>query len=596
MAFSDQIKGYTGPNPFSDSQARNFSDDKITKEFLPISLFWSLFNDQHEILLGSRGCGKTFLLKMMRYSMLKRVDDPHARELIEKKEFVALYIPMHLEFVAPLNRINTQRNQMILFQTLFNCLLANSIMTELNAMLKEIDDAIAEAKKRIAIARKLDEIWFNLEQSEVCDFEEIKEKIDKVYYSIDWNQFDESTIPVVFRRQVCATLLAVKSSIEYILGFEVEPTWIICIDEAEFLNETCQKCINNVFRSDSNRIAIKMATLPFYHKTLETLEDGINVSDGNDFSYKIVDMNYASNDFVKLTDKLCTHRLNSRFGKENSCEGLGDFVGNVGNDDQIDYYRKIVGSEQSAYEVIEKSIIESFAEKRKKNAPNYANLRKSVYDKYAPVFFLREIYKLANTGNNRPGWFAGEKMIRKVSQGNPRMYIQIMCSLFDKARETKLTPRAQHDVLYKFSCDVCEATKALQGKGPQAYKNINAVAEKMHDKIHKGDLVTGGLNFVIPKGEDVEWLKVAIAYSRVVADEETKRSGITNSSKLMLANVYAVKYWLPMRTDIPITMPKLMEEDDNSYEVKMTKRRRNIRKDDDPNQLTIFEVMNNEGN
>ena len=140
-------------------------------------------------------------------------------------------------------------------------------------MLKEIDDAIAEAKKRIAIARKLDEIWFNLEQSEVCDFEEIKEKIDKVYYSIDWNQFDESTIPVVFRRQVCATLLAVKSSIEYILGFEVEPTWIICIDEAEFLNETCQKCINNVFRSDSNRIAIKMATLPFYHKTLETLED-----------------------------------------------------------------------------------------------------------------------------------------------------------------------------------------------------------------------------------------------------------------------------------------------------------------------------------
>ena len=140
MAFSDQIKGYTGQNPFSDSQARNFSDDKITNEFLPISLFWTLFNDQHEILLGSRGCGKTFLLKMMRYSMLKTIDDPYARDLVEKKEFIALYIPMHLEFVAPLNRVYTQRNQIVLFQVLFNCLLANSVMTELDSMLKDVDD------------------------------------------------------------------------------------------------------------------------------------------------------------------------------------------------------------------------------------------------------------------------------------------------------------------------------------------------------------------------------------------------------------------------------------------------------------------------
>lgn len=596
MAFSDQIKGYTGQNPFSDSQARNFSDDKITNEFLPISLFWTLFNDQHEILLGSRGCGKTFLLKMMRYSMLKTIDDPCARDLVEKKEFIALYIPMHLEFVAPLNRVNTQRNQIVLFQVLFNCLLANSVMTELNSMLKDVEDIIEEAKKRVSIVRKLDEIWFGVSQSELCDFEDIKEKIDKMYYNIDWNEFDESTIPVVFRRQICSSLLAVKNSISHILEFKVEPTWIVCIDEAEFLNETCQKCINNVFRSDSNRIALKMATLPFYHKTLETLEEGINVSDGNDFSYKIVDMNYASNDFIKLTDKLCEHRLRSRFSKESSCKGLGDFVGNIGNDDLIDYYRNIVGEDKAAHEVIENNIIDSFAEKRKKNAPHYSNLRKTVYDKYAPVFFLREIYKLANTGNNKPGWFAGAKVIRKVSQGNPRMFIQIMCSLFDKARETQLTPRAQHDVIYKFSCDVCESTKALQGTGPQAYKNINAVAEKVHNKIHNGDLVTGGLNFIVPENGTFEWLEVAIAYSRVIADDETKRRGISNSSKLMLSNVYAVKYWLPMRSDVPISIPELKEENVNSYEVKVIKGRRKKKNEIDPNQLTIFEVMNNETN
>ena len=34
MAFSDRIKKYTGENPFSDSQPRNFSDqEEVEKHF-----------------------------------------------------------------------------------------------------------------------------------------------------------------------------------------------------------------------------------------------------------------------------------------------------------------------------------------------------------------------------------------------------------------------------------------------------------------------------------------------------------------------------------------------------------------------------------
>lgn len=592
MPFSDQIKGYTGQNPFSDSQARNFSDDKVTSEFLPISLFWTLFNDQHEILLGSRGCGKTFLLKMMRYSMIKTVEDCRAVELVKKKEFIALYVPMHLEFVAPLNGINSDEKQVLLFQVLFNCLLANSIMVELNSMLEEVDDVIEKAQKRVSLVKKLDDIWFGDSQSEICDFEDLREKIDKMYYNIDWKNFNETLIPVVFRRQICSTLLSVKNSIGHILEFKIDPTWIVCIDEAEFLNETCQKCINNIFRSDSNRIALKVATLPFYHKTLDTLEKDISVSDGNDFSYKIVDMDYKSNDFIELTDKLCRHRINSRFKRESTCNGLESFVGKIGNDDYIDYYRKIVGNDKASYEVIEKEIIENFPIKRRENAPKYSNLRKTVYDKYAPIFFLREVYKISKTGNNKPGWFAGAKTVRKVSQGNPRMFIQIMCSLFDKARETRLTSRAQHDVIYKFACDICESTKALQKNGPEAYNNLNAISKKIQEKVHGANLVTGGLNFTV-SDKSYEWLEVAIAYSRVVADDETKRRGILKSSKLMLSCAYAVKYWLPIRSDVPISIPESKDINANSYMVKGKIKRIN---DVDPNQITIFEVIRDEEN
>lgn len=595
MRISDDIKGYTGQNPFSDSQPRNFSDEKIVNEFFPITLYWSLFNDQHEILLGTRGCGKTFLLKMMRYSMVKTVDNPIAKDLVEKKQFIALYVPMHLEFVAPLNMVNSSQNQIVLFQILFNCLLTNSMIVELNSLLEDIHDAIERAEKKIAIIRKMDEVLFGVEKSELRDFAEFREKIDRLYYSIDYDNFDERNIPVTFKRQICTPLLVLKNSIWNILGFDAEPTWIVCIDEAEFLNETCQKCINNVFRSDSNRIALKVATLPFYHSTLETLVPGIIVSEGNDFSYKIVDMNCGSSDFIQLTNKLCEHRMKTRFDNNISCSSLEDFVGSIGNDDYIDYYRNIVGETRATYEIIKKSIIENFSPQRQKNAPQYSNLRKAVYDKYAPIFFLREMYKLSNKGNNKPGWFAGAKTIRKVSQGNPRMFIQIMSSLFDKAKETNLTPRAQHDVIYKFASDFCESTQALQGEGPMAYKYLNSIAKKIHEKIHEGNLVTGGLSFYVEEEVEKRWIEVAIAYSRVIVDDETKCKGLKNTSKMMLANAYAVEYWLPMRGDIPISISKAEIDNSNSYRVGSPQVKRKKRQED-PNQLTFFEVLNDENN
>ena len=96
-------------------------------------------------------------------------------------------------------------------------------------------------------------MWFS-EKGDVCDFDMLSEKIQKIYYSMDWSTSNNKDIPPIFKRQIGASLLAVKDIITNVLEFKEEPTWIVCVDEAEFLNETLQKCINNVFRSDSNRL------------------------------------------------------------------------------------------------------------------------------------------------------------------------------------------------------------------------------------------------------------------------------------------------------------------------------------------------------
>lgn len=585
------VKNYKGQNPFSDSQARNFSDKKVTNEFYPISLFWSLFNDQHEILLGSRGSGKTFLLKMMRYSMLKKIQDQQARKLVSEKKFLALYVPLHLEFVVPFNNdaLNEER-QINLFQVCFNCFLAESMLIELKSIIEDYEDLKEKVEKQVELVSYLEEIWLG-RRTNICDFETLSSEIEKVYYSIDWTNSDEGKIPVVFKRQICTPLIATKKRIKEILNLNEDPTWIVCIDEAEFLNNTLQKCINSVFRSDSNRIALKVATLPFYHRTLSTLEEGVSISDGNDFCYRVVDMLYESQDFINLTNKLCSHRLTERIGEHIVCESLEDFVGVVGKDDLIDYYRFEVGEERAEQAVVEQAIIDDFPPKRKKAAPGYTNKRKTVFDKYAPIFYLREMYKLSNTGNHKPGWYAGAKVIRKVSQGNPRLYIQLMGYLFEKARETTLTPKAQHEVIYNFSLNMCSATKALELEGPLAFNNMQRIADCLKEKTHGEYLVTSGYTFSIQFKNDEEfeknkrWIELAIAYSRIIVDEEVKKAGITRDTIYVLSNVYAVAYWIPMRNDVPVNI-SMDENIGNTYKVSP---RRKVKRDAEFQQLSLFE-------
>ena len=595
MKASKYVKNYTGPNPFSDSQARNYSDNKVSSEFYPISQFWTLFNDQHEILLGTRGCGKTFLLKMMRYSMLKKMNDPKAKKLVKEKEYIGLYVPMHLEFVAFFNDPSlSEKEQITFFEFGFNCKLAEALLTELSSLLEDIEEVIKRAQKTAEVVEYLASVWFPGREADIYEIEELSSRIVEMYYSVENVDTDLEGIPPIFKRQICTPLLAVKTKIKQILDMPHEPTWIVGVDEAEFLNETLQKCINNVFRSDSNRIALKVATLPYYHKTLETLVKNVLVADGNDFSFRVVDLNYDSDDFIALTNKLCSNRLKKVFGDEIECDGLEEFLGKIGNDDQIDYYRKEVGEENASPEIIEKNIIRNFSEHRKKSAKSYTCKRKSIYDKYAPIFFLREMYKLSKVGNHKPGWYAGAKNVRKLAQGNPRQYIQIMSKLFDQARETDLSPKIQHEVIMKFAERFCDETQALEGKGPIIYKELNNIAEYLHKKVHEDYLRTTGSAFVLQyKGKNnnfsecKEWIELAIAYSRIIVKDEVKICGIKEDTKFNLSNIYAIKYWLPMRSDTPEKI-RISQMESNSYVVKREEKEERYR------QLSLFDEVDDD--
>ena len=525
--------------------------------------------------------------------MLKHINDPRAQKLAKSKEYIALYVPMYLEFVTLITNSNySEEKQIQLFQFAFNCLLAHSLLIELEEVLSEENDGLKKAEKNSALALSINDMWFNDNNNDVSDLASLTAKLNKLYFNFDVATDNLTSVPTVFKRQIGTSLLAVKEVIAKHLGFTEEPTWIICIDEAEFLSAPLQRCINNVFRSDSRRIALKVATLPYYHCTLETLDHNVSVSAGNDFCYRVVDMKYDDVDFYNLTNALCVHRMKTRFDPNMEISCLEDFVGMCGNDDQIDYFRKEVGEEAASYDAITQNIIAEFSEKRRLRAEKYPNPRKTVYDKFAPIYYVRSMYKLSKRGNTKPGWYAGSQMIRKISQGNPRTFIQIMNKLFEKARKSELTPKVQQGVIIEFAENFCSSTKALEIYGPTIYNELTMIAEMLKDNVHNHYLKSAGCNFLLTFDSEEsfisakKWLQQAIAYSRIIVDEASLENGLTQTTNYMLANTWAAYYWLPMRADVAPKRIKVKENQVATYTVNM--------RPHDVEQLSIFEVDNND--
>lgn len=564
---AEQLYRYPGNNPFSDSQGRNFSDSKIQKEFFPISKFWSLFNDHHEILIGTRGSGKTFLLKMMRRSMLLKMDDNlQARQIINEKSFFSFYVPMHMETVTALldEEINDDR-KITLFKFVFNSLLAQSIVEELNNYFQSIEDRQEKCLLEGRYARKIANVWYPYsDNGEIMDLLDLGVRVRSELYNFDYVTGNIQNIAVTFRREIAATLLAIQPILCQIFQIKDEPAWIICVDEAEFIPEIFQKCMNSFMRSNTNRIALKIATLPYYWKTLDTLDSNIVLSPENDFNYQILDMDGESEDFKGLTNKLCAHRIKSRVDEKMNIESLEDFLGKVGNDNLIDYYREVMGTDKASNEQVIADIMTSFSDARRDGAQNYSDKEKTIHQKFAPILYVREVYKSMHQqgrGHFVPGWYAGADVVRKVSQGNPRLFIRLMSSMFNKATTSRFSTKTQHQVITKFADEFCNASLAIEVDGPAVYEQLKNTGEFLHKKVHEESLKSVGCSFKYKYQTEQEfiewkkWIERAVAFSKVRVSDEVIIYGLKRDSILTFSYAYAAKYWLPMRKDITTTVP-----------------------------------------
>jgi hypothetical protein len=335
-----------------------------------------------------------------------------------------------------------------------------------------------------------------------------------------------------------------------------------CIDEAEFLREPYIKCINTFLRDEKKPLVIKMATLPFRHSTRTTIHEGVEVEpNGNDYNYRCIDMKWNSSDFRDVTDHITRVRL-ARAGIKESDLTLSSFVGVVGNDEPIDYFRaemKDRDQEWNEEQLLEEIVGQLGAKRRERFESmrgNPAQFEQPMLKKFRPIYFIRKMRDENSKGNRTVGWFAGAGTIRRVADGNPRTFIQIMNILLDVCRDKELTPKNQQRALMSFCQRRHDASEALPDHGVTVKALVDVIGKLLSDAAHGPDIVDTGCHFRVADSllDDLtinSALAVAIGYSHILVDDNSKMYGLTGDSDYRLSYSYCVSFWIPMRKGKP---------------------------------------------
>jgi hypothetical protein len=560
MDSSCSLREYNGPNPFAQSQARTYPSTPLLSEFYATTVYWSRFNSSHEILLGTRGSGKTVILRMLAYSNLRRLKDPRAQELATSRKFLAFYTPLHLEWLKSLPGKDVPPGQKLgYFQFALNCRAAMSLLEEIEALIDDIMSQRQDSRASIEVplVEDLARAWGLRGERDPVRIADLRWELTLLHmHQPFWRDDSLPALPLPYlARDALLPLVEVLPRVGERLGLDSGgTTWMACLDEAEFLPEDYQACLNSFLRSEKQPLVAKVATLPTRHLTLRTLEPGIYIEPrGNDFSYRAVDLPFDSEDFRGVTNQLCRCRLSGTPAETDSLEGFlppDEFAADLRS-----RFLSSVGENGPTGDGLHEAIVE-FVSRQRQDWVRERELRglpvdKAIDDKYAPVYYVRRLRELDRQGNRQVGWFSGPTMIRRIADGNPRRFIDLMNGLFEEARAHPLSNRRQHRMIVDFCDNEFLNAGGLPEVGHVTKEIIDAVGRSLEERVHSGAAADAGCGFLISEEllENPLFLKafkMGIDYLHFVV-----RSGIKGpelEAPIRLSYLHAVKYWLPMRT------------------------------------------------
>jgi hypothetical protein len=483
---------------FEIDNARNLTRDELVATFVPTQNFFRLLSAKNHIVLGARGSGKTALAKMLSHDHLaKLTGDERVERAIASKSFVGIYVPMRLEWVSALKNKPWQSEQDAeqFFQWKLNLSACLSFLLTLESCLQQyVKEPGARARAERELATKLGHAW-DKPGTELRSLKQLREYLEDAEFEyqrlrlINHVGARERLQPEgssVFGADAFGPLIRGITLAARVLDFPTECSWLLCLDEAEFLTVAHHRILNSYLRSYSGKLSFKITTMPYAHYTLSTNTE-VPLDVGHDFEYVYIDQDPVLQ--ASLNDEDNEGFANRIFNKRAKASGskyhrlnLVELLGRSVLLDDVD-----PNPNQHTLSLVRKYGNPQTIARAERLIERPADFKDQISRKLRGALFLRDVLE-KQRGREELDVYSGATMAIRCGDGNPRRLIRIFNSLLLKVnwaeragrrRPLLLTAKEQTRILTAVSQSVLTRTQSEPELGPRLFKLLTAIGDFM---------------------------------------------------------------------------------------------------------------------
>jgi hypothetical protein len=458
---------------FSSVNARNYTPEQVAKTFVVNDDFRLLCQNEHSILLGPRGCGKTTLFKMLTQRALYAWESDGANKTRADLPFIAVYIPTdihwHHQIMHCLKHLPKDSGYSDLFSKA--AVAANVFVAICKCMKDRLSFEISDADVRSEseLSKRLMDLWKIQNPGPKClDHVEscLKQRIsdiqiytNKISLMAQLDKIAEVELPEYLYLSYMQSAVVALSIFDDVYHTSVKK-WALCFDELEIAPDWLQDQLFNEVRGSTQTVLLKLSASPI--PSISNRSGGNSISD-----FGLIKMwPQKDNGYEQFMENLATAVLKRDLQRDVSpADVFGETEGMFAHKSGEDLYAadswrmKII---RAAAE--DDPTLKHFLTSKEINIDDPTETaelakRDSVLRKVFPIAYQRHTFlknvdgKLVRRSRKNPKIYSGRQAIYGVADGNPRRLIYIindMLRYFDE-KTCRVNSSDQNRVLQETS-------------------------------------------------------------------------------------------------------------------------------------------------
>jgi len=544
---------------FSVLQAGGLEPKELIGTFVATEPYDRLLVPMHQIVLGSRGSGKTTLAKMLSHeymAALSECSDPAqdadpilvlARDLVKEKKFIGMYVATGISWVGPLRNKSWDENSgeaERAFVRRLNLSVCLSFLTTLASCLRVYVARDGRLRTEQEIAADLATLWgFGPSGPQTIRglrmALQVLESQASVAGPADAAPRGQRSRHPILDGDLLGPLRHAMECADDHLAFPRGCHWILVIDAAEFLTTAQQRLLNTFMRAGLSDLALKLTTLPCFHTEYDTNLGSnlgtIQVMAGHDFEYVYVDPDRITEhprfrrrqgkgpaENLGFAEELFRKRLREcglasdhiELGHLLGKSELLDSASDMSTEEALALIGRVGTKETSRRaQVLAKTDIRKFRNEMKRKIAGAARLKEAV--------------AASRKGRRKLSIYSGASMFVRCTDHNPRRMVQLFGELLDSLnyqlpgpdsskRRPYITRVKQNDILEEYSRGVLNRARAVRSVGYDLHRMLEELGKYLNHQLHGGPISTDQVYSIsvsadLPAGL-VRVLKAAIGY------------------------------------------------------------------------------------